>query len=77
MRTMIGQEALHYSEYVNTQSLSLRKGLIFKLQHINIVLFTPTIRSWKMENLYRHAVEKILYLETVFFFFVWENKNWL
>ena len=28
-----------------------------------------------MENLYRHAVEKILYLESIFF--VWQNKNWL
>ena len=35
---MIGQDALHYSEYINTQSLSLKKGLSFKL-HISILSY--------------------------------------
>lgn len=48
--TMIGQDALHYSEYINTQSLSLKKGLSFKL-HISILfylLLTSEAEKWKI-----------------------------
>ena len=73
--TMIGQYALHYSEYINTQSLSLKKGLSFKL-HISILfylLLTSEAEKWKIftDMLSRK------FCGWKAFFFVWQNKNWL
>lgn len=48
--TVIGQEALHYSEHINTQSLSLKKGLSLK-HHISILfylLLTSEAEKWKI-----------------------------
>lgn len=56
--------------------LKFEERFAFQTPHINIVLFTPNLGSWKMENRYRHAVEKILYLKSIFLF-VCQNKNWL